>query len=286
MTNTTEQVSPENKGKLDRLYKDSLICSVIVNYVASDMTRAGIKIDPNIDALAHCQLEDEASRLNIWDGIYNTILQGRLYGGAVGILVIKGENMEEELNVSKIKKGTFVGIATVDRWVITQTSDANFIMIEKSVNNSEIAGKKIHKSRCFFRFGIESEKELTRDGKTWGRSVLDGVFERISRYLDTDNENRDEKENHDDIRDAIIYFRQKVAKGIPEDMFPILFGSFFKKLNPLEISLETDYFKRNLQAQNRELYSVVDKTYKVMAKSLGFSITKNFGFEFYPANMM
>ena len=105
-----------NRIQLEAAFRGSWIVGRIVNCVAEDMTKAGIILNTSKGASKIQKFKAEWSRLKISQTTCDTIAWGRLYGGAIGVFQIEGQDMESELDPETITKGQFLGIAVYDRW--------------------------------------------------------------------------------------------------------------------------------------------------------------------------
>ncbi|MDR8252560.1 DUF1073 domain-containing protein, partial [Acinetobacter baumannii] len=60
----------------------------------------------------------ELDSLQVWDKINETIRWSRLYGGAIAVMLIDGQNVSTPLNVNTIGKDQFKGLLVLDRWMV------------------------------------------------------------------------------------------------------------------------------------------------------------------------
>lgn len=82
-----------NRFQLEGMYRSSWICGKAVDVVAEDMTRRGIDVNSEIPLGDVTELERYWKALKIWDKLADTIKWARLYGGAVAVLLIEGQNL-------------------------------------------------------------------------------------------------------------------------------------------------------------------------------------------------
>lgn len=82
------------------------------------MTKKGVRITSEIDPKRRGILESRFDELQLWDCINETLKWSRLYGGAVALILIEGQAPLTPLVLDKVGKGSFKGLAVLDRWMI------------------------------------------------------------------------------------------------------------------------------------------------------------------------
>lgn len=80
-----------NRLQIEWAYRSSAIIGSAVDAIADDMTRKGIRITSEIEPQARGILESLFDELEIWDRLNDIIKWSRLYGGAVGFIMIEGQ---------------------------------------------------------------------------------------------------------------------------------------------------------------------------------------------------
>lgn len=175
------------RQQLEWAYQGSWICGLAVDIIAEDMTREGIDIqcaDPKIIDTLQSMLDDA----RVWEGLCDAVKWSRLYGGAIAVMLIDGDDMERPLG--KIRPGSFRGIAVFDRWQVDQKTTEvvqelgpNFGkpayyrilpgMSEVSTGNS---GMRVHHSRVLRFEGRRLPYYLRTAYQGWGASVLEPIF--------------------------------------------------------------------------------------------------------------
>ncbi|MCY6846098.1 DUF1073 domain-containing protein, partial [Escherichia coli] len=107
-----------NRMLVEWSYRSSWIIGEAVDAIPDDMTRKGIRITSEIDAKDRGILESQLDELQIWDALNDVLKWSRLYGGAVGFIMIEGQAPMTPLRPETIGKGKFKGILPLDRWMI------------------------------------------------------------------------------------------------------------------------------------------------------------------------
>lgn len=185
-----------NRAVLEAAYRGNWICRTVVDCVAEDMTRAGVTI--NTDGLKPDEqekLQKAMQRLKIWTVLCDGMRWGRLYGGAVVVIMIKGQSMSQPLDMATVSKGTFAGLIALDRWQVTPSLNDHVTELgpdlgrpkyyEVNQGAQALPGQKIHYTRLFRMEGdpIPYFQRLTEMG--WGCSVLEALWDRLIAYDST-----------------------------------------------------------------------------------------------------
>lgn len=178
--------------QLEFMYRGSWIVGAVVDSVADDMTRQGVDfgtaIDPDIGLAMQARQDD----LQLWTGISDTIKWARLYGGAIGVMQIDGQDLATPLDVSTIGKDQFLGVLPLSRWELnpntTQIVQNLGPVIGKpefysvGPNATALQNKDIHHSRVMRIEGIKLPffQRIAEQG--WGLSVIERMYDRLLAY--------------------------------------------------------------------------------------------------------
>lgn len=185
-----------NRIQLEAAYRGSWVAGVIVDAVAEDMTRAGINITTSE---AEDDIKDvyaSISRLGLRNSLCSEIKWSRLYGGALGVLQIRGQKLDTPLDVTKIAKGQFTGISVYDRWqlnpilnnVIQDGPDIGLPAFYQIVTNLNPNGSidytqtgmiNVHHSRIVRLTGIDLPFFQAITEMMWGESNLERLWDRM-----------------------------------------------------------------------------------------------------------
>lgn len=178
-----------NRVEMEFVYRGSWIAGMAVDCVAEDMTREGVEILSEIDPDVIENIEREASLLNIWEGLAETIKWSRLYGGAIGVLMIDGQDVSTPLRLETISKGQFLGILPLDRWMVTSDmtdlvtdfgpdfGNPKFYNVIKDAR--ALMDMKIHHSRVIRLEGVSLPYWQKTAENGWGQSVLERLWDRL-----------------------------------------------------------------------------------------------------------
>ena len=200
-----------NRMQLEAMYRGSWVVGVTVDAIAEDMTRAGIKVTSNSEAQSVEDFNSGFSKLGIMNSLQDIIKWSRLYGGAIGVMMIDGQDLSTPLNTDRIMKGQFSGLAVYDRWQIQPdlfqvirsgpdmglpayytiiTSEqilASGVKLEANgligeVDMDAIAttgGIRVHHSRVIRQTGIKLPYYQAITEMMWGMSEVERLYDRL-----------------------------------------------------------------------------------------------------------
>jgi phage-related protein (TIGR01555 family) len=181
-----------NRVLLEFAYRSSFLVGAAVDVVADDMTRKGITISAKMKPGEKGELEEFWDDTAIWDELNNTIKWSRLYGGALLVVQIEGQDVSTPLNIDTIKQGQFKGVMTLDRWMVTPSYSE---LVEELgphfgkpkyyqvvINQKGVPHWKIHHSRCVRMDGDTLPFQQAQTENGWGMSVVERIFERIQAF--------------------------------------------------------------------------------------------------------
>ena len=181
----------DNYALLNSLYRDNWVVQNVVGLMVDDMLREWYKVRGDISPEHIQEIQDTERKTQIRERISEGIKWGRLYGGAAGLILIKGqENMlDQPLDLGTIYPGTFAGLYILDRWcgimpemgLVTDMSDPDFNLPEfYSINNAE--GRmvaRVHHSRII-RFTGRELPYLERIAELyWGESEVEALYKDV-----------------------------------------------------------------------------------------------------------
>ena len=196
-----------NRIKLEQAYRGSWIVGKLVDSVAEDMTRAGIDVQTaDADKKDIKKVGRAISRLKVAESLRDGVAWGRLYGGAIGVIQIKGQDVSTPLNLDTIGKDQFQGIVVYDRWqvnpllydVISTGPDCGlpkFYQITTNpidvqtggvpaepntdVNNRNTVLMTVHHSRVIRHIGIKLPYFQAITEMMWGESEIERLWDRL-----------------------------------------------------------------------------------------------------------
>jgi len=179
-----------NRLKLEAMYRSSWVVGQVVDVVADDMTRKGVKLSGLTDPKESEKIDQEMDRLQVWGRLNNTIKWSRLYGGAIAVMMIDGQNVSTPLNPNTIGKDQFKGLLVLDRWMVQPTLEdlvtdmgpdygtpRYYDVITDSVG---LCNQKVHYSRVIRMDGVELPYNQSITENLWGQSVIERLEDRLT----------------------------------------------------------------------------------------------------------
>ena len=180
-----------NRQQLEYIYSYSWIARKIIEVPAADMTKRGVTlqgISPKDSSLIQKQVVD----LGIWNSLKEAIMWARLYGGAICLIDIDGQDTSTPLDLDSIGPNQFRGLSVLSRWQLTpsttQLIDEGTFKGEPefytSVFDNTIYSKPytIHHSRVIKFVGITVPWFQKISLMFWGQSVIVNLHARIKAY--------------------------------------------------------------------------------------------------------
>lgn len=184
-----------NRVQLENMYRGSWIAGKVIDDYAQDMVRAGIVIQSPDDPEQVDTIQRYMRGLGVWQSIEDCVKWGRMYGGAIGVLQIKGQDLSTPLRIDTVGKGQFDGLVVYDRWQVS--ADMQRLIAEgKDIGMPEYYriitgwrgakasayGQDIHHSRVVRFVGIKMPFFQANTMDMWGESVLERLYDRLMSY--------------------------------------------------------------------------------------------------------
>jgi len=186
------QFLTRNRVQLEAAYRGSWIIGNAVDCVAEDMTRAGIEITGGMEPHDISRLYSGMSRLGIWQAITDTIKWSRLYGGGLAIMMIKGQDPSTPLRPETVRKGDFLGLYSIDRWIVNpdysnriddfgpELGQPRFYRVIPDAD--AFGGKVVHHSRVIRLDGIRLPMYQRQYENGWGMSIAERIIDVLAAF--------------------------------------------------------------------------------------------------------
>lgn len=175
------------RATLEAAYRDSWVVGRMVDVVAEDMLRSGLDIQAQLPPGDIDEMQRYIRRTGIPGRLCDAEKWARLYGGALAVILIDGDDVTQPLSVEDIRQGSFKGLHVLDRWqVVPSTEEIKDLgpmlgypeSYGINVGNQE-AGTRIHHSRCIRMIGVELPYYQRITELHWGASVVERAYDRI-----------------------------------------------------------------------------------------------------------
>lgn len=176
---------------LNALYRESWIVRRIIDVIPADMLKNWITITSGLDPDVEKRFSLTLRRTQLIDKLKRGMQWGRLYGGALGVMLVKhqGYDLSQPLQLDWIMPGDFAGLLIFDRWngvnpsseLIEDISDPDY-GYPKYYTVTDPAGGgsiKIHHSRVIRFTGntLPFWEEIAE--MQWGASVVESIFDEL-----------------------------------------------------------------------------------------------------------
>ena len=176
---------------LNALYRESWIVRRIIDVIPADMLKNWITITSGLDPDVEKRLSLTLRRTQLIDKLKRGMQWGRLYGGALGVMLVKhqGYDLSQALQLDWIMPGDFAGLLIFDRWngvnpsseLIEDISDPDY-GYPKYYTVTDPAGGgsvNIHHSRVIRFTGntLPFWEEIAE--MQWGASVVESIFDEL-----------------------------------------------------------------------------------------------------------
>jgi len=171
------------------MYRGNWVARLAVDVVADDMTREGVEFKGEMDPQDVEQLEESATRLDIWGKINRTVKWGRLYGGGIAVNMVSGQDYSTAWDPGRTGKGQYKGLVVLDRWMVQPS--LNELVTEEGphighpkyytvmASAPALRGKKIHYTRIIRMEGSDLPYQQRLTENFWTTSVYESVYDRM-----------------------------------------------------------------------------------------------------------
>ncbi len=183
----------QNYELLTSLYRDNWIVQNIVATIPNDMIRKWYKIKSGVPPKYINQMTKLERQTQLRKKLLLGMYWGRLYGGAVGVMLIKGQNdMSQPLDLDMVLPGSFLGLQILDRWsgvypegeLVTDPSDPDFGLPAYYTIRDDTTGymvSRVHHSRIIRFVGRELPWMEQVTEVYWGESEIEAIYNEIVR---------------------------------------------------------------------------------------------------------
>ena len=179
---------------LTTTYRVSWLAKRIIDMPSEDMTRAWYKLTTSLPASELNVLKKLEAVHSVKQEITNAIRWGRLYGGSIALMVIRGEEdkLDQPLDMDMLLPDCFQGLLVLDRAqgispslsLVTDLDDPDFGLPEYytvDLDLEDVRSVNIHHSRVLRFIGRELPRMETIRENYWGASELEHIWEELQK---------------------------------------------------------------------------------------------------------
>lgn len=179
--------------EMTNLYRTNWLVGKIIDVPATDMVKVGYRIITQLNPDLLDKISAAERRMGLREKLIDGITWGRLYGGAVGIMMVKGhENiLDRPLDYTDVALGAFKGMIVVDRWNsvtpstdrVNDISSPDFGLPEYyDVLINEGTACRVHCSRIVRFTGKKLPYIEAVGNQFWGMSEVERIEEEVKKY--------------------------------------------------------------------------------------------------------
>ena len=197
LSSTTYAVATQtnNRQQLENMYAGSWIVGQAVDAPAEDMTRAGIEIKSGDGPEVLDEVHAALSRSQVAQRLCSVIKWSRLYGGAIAVHLVEGQDLSTPLRPETVGRGQYHGVIDLDRWSVDVSSGGIVEEFGPDLGKPKfytvmsdapaLRGQRIHYSRVIRLDGeaIPYRQRLRFNG--WGMSVVERLYDRLAAFDST-----------------------------------------------------------------------------------------------------
>lgn len=181
-----------NRTLLEWMYRGSWLAGVAVDMPADDMTRGGIDLQVDWSPEDTQILQKELRNTNVWGSMADTLKYGALYGGAIGAMLIDGQDLATPLNPESIAPGQFKGICPMDRWAVEvdpynvveewgpHLGEPEYYTVRSALHG--LPEGPIHYTRVLRVLGIKLPYWQAQMNNLWGMSIFEPIYDRLTGF--------------------------------------------------------------------------------------------------------
>lgn len=182
-----------NYALLNTLYREQWIVRRIVDTIPSDMLKNWITLSTEVAPETLKRFDMTLRKTRVINALKEGMEWGRLFGGAIGIIVIRGQGdmLDQPLDLERIFPGDFCGILNFDRWngvspsgeLITDIGDPEYGLPKYYQISDPASGTvcNVHHSRVLRFIGDDLPYWESLAENQWGASVVEAVFDDLKK---------------------------------------------------------------------------------------------------------
>ncbi len=183
-----------NTELLTVTYRENWLAKKIIDMPSEDMTRAWYSLSTSLPEEDLHDLKQLEAKHSVKQEITNAIRWGRLYGGALAVMILRGEEsvLDQPLDYDLLLPGCFQGLLVLDRAqgiepsmeLVTDLDDPDFglpMYYTVNLELEDLHAVKVHHSRVLRFIGRELPWTETVAENYWGASELEHIWEELQK---------------------------------------------------------------------------------------------------------
>jgi phage-related protein (TIGR01555 family) len=182
---------------MQALYRSNWIIRKVIDLPAEDMTKNWMTLTVEADPKQMKRFEQAVSKTGTQNQMLTTLKWARLFGGAGGVIVLKGheKKLEEPLELDDVEPDSYRGIIPLDRWsgIVPESNVCTDIERPLDFGLPEYyrvitsGGKnfKVHSSRVVRFIGKDLPVWEKQVENNWGISEVEVMFDELKKRDNT-----------------------------------------------------------------------------------------------------
>ena len=185
-----------NTELLTTAYRENWLAKRIIDMPCEDMTRAWYKLSTSLPEKAVNELKQLEAEHSVKQEIANAIRWGRLYGGSLALMAIRGDvgSLDQPLDLDILLPECFRGLLVLDRAqgiepsaeLVTDLDDPDFGLpmyytVSLDMGEEGMHPVKIHHSRVLRFIGRELPYMEMVSENYWGASELEHIWDELQK---------------------------------------------------------------------------------------------------------
>ena len=177
----------DNYALLNSLYRDNWVVQNVVGLMVDDMLCEWFQVKGSVTPEMQDALERLERDTRLRDRINAGLRWGRLYGGAAGLIMVRGQDdLEAPLDLDMVYPGSFQGLYILDRWMGITTTNGLVMEAGEPVPEyysiTDAQGNtvaRVHHSHVI-RFTGRELPEIERIAEMyWGESEVEALYKEV-----------------------------------------------------------------------------------------------------------
>ncbi|MCK5603203.1 DUF1073 domain-containing protein [Candidatus Pacearchaeota archaeon] len=172
----------------DNLYTFNWLCAKVVDAPVDDATRKWRNILIS-DADEKKEVEEVYKELDVKGAFNQAMKWARVFGGSVILIIIEGQELDEELNIESITQGSLKNLIVLDRYNIIP-NDINRDVMDINFGKPDTytvvrGGQEVHHTRIIKFHGQMPTLAQAERNNFWGLSIFTKMWDPISESQQT-----------------------------------------------------------------------------------------------------
>lgn len=178
-----------NQHFLTTLYRSNWLARRVVDCVADDMGRDGIDLSVPGDEKAVEAFQRVEKETGLWTAITDGCRWGRLFGGAIAVMLLDGQDPAGALDPMTVGRNQFKGFMVFDRWEV-EPSEERVTTLGKDFGTPlyytiRETNVRIHYTRVIRFVGSTIPNADRKMERSWTASVLEKVVDELTQVKDS-----------------------------------------------------------------------------------------------------